>query len=314
MGYNDLIDRSDNAANVPEQVDTMLRNTLGYSSAALSIFPIVPMSSKQTRLPVLSTLPVAYFVNGDTGLKQTSKQAWTNKYLNAEELAVIVPIPTAVLDDSDFDIWANTLPHMRNAIARAIDDAIFFGTNKPSSWGTDIKTAAAAVSDAAHTYTRGTNAANAGGIAADFSNLFAKVETDGYDVDFVVANRTYKGHLRNSRDADGNHQMDVSPTEVFGVPVSYPMRGIFPTGSGAVSAFVGARDQGIIGLRQDFDYMLLDQAVITDSNGDVIYNLPQQDMVAMRITFRLAWEVANPINYDQPTAANRYPFATMLES
>ena len=62
------------------------------------------MTSKQTRVPVLSMLPLAYWVNGDTGFKQTSRQAWENVYLTAAELAVIVPIPEAVLADADFDI------------------------------------------------------------------------------------------------------------------------------------------------------------------------------------------------------------------
>jgi hypothetical protein len=30
-------------------------------------------------------------------------------------------------------------------------------------------------------------------------------------------------------------------------------------------------------------------------------------MVALRVVFRVGWQVANVINYDQPTDANRYP-------
>ncbi len=60
------------------------------------------MTSKQTKVPVLDMLPIAYWVNGDTGYKQTSHQAWDNVYLTAAELAVIVPIPEAVLSDASF--------------------------------------------------------------------------------------------------------------------------------------------------------------------------------------------------------------------
>lgn len=314
MGYSDLINRSDGQPLVPEEVSNMLLKNLPNQSAALQLFPIVPMSTNQTRMPVLAALPTAYWVTGDTGLKQTSDQAWSNKFLNVEELAVIVPIPEAVLDDTAFDIWGAVMPHMERAVGRAIDQAIFFGVNKPTSWPSDIKAAAAAVGGGAHTYTRGTNAAAAGGIAADFSNLFALVEVDGYDVDMIVANRTYRGFLRNARDADGNHQDDVTASRVYDVDVTYPMRGLWPTGSGAVSAIVGSRSEGIIGLRQDFTYKLLDQAPITDSDGRVVFNLAQQDMVALRLVFRLAWQVANVLNDDQPTEANRYPFATMLEA
>ena len=83
------------------------------ASAVLTNFRKLPnMSSKKTRVPVLSMLPVAYFVDGDTGQKKTAEMQWKNKYLNAEEIAVIVPIPEAVLDDSDYDIWGEVKPKL----------------------------------------------------------------------------------------------------------------------------------------------------------------------------------------------------------
>ena len=57
---------------------------------------------------------------------------------------------------------------------------------------------------------------------------------------------------------------------------------------------------------------VLDQAVIQDNLGAIIYNLAQQDMVATRCTFRVGWQVSNPINYDQPTEASRYPAGRLI--
>ncbi len=50
----------------------------------------------QVRMPVVDTLPIAYFVGSDTGLKQTTQQDWKNKWLNVEEVAAFVPIARKV--------------------------------------------------------------------------------------------------------------------------------------------------------------------------------------------------------------------------
>jgi hypothetical protein len=59
-------------------------------------------------------------------------------------------------------------------------------------------------------------------------------------------------------------------------------------------AVVSDFTMAVLGLRQDMRYKLLDQAVITDDTGEVIYNLSQQDMLALRVTFRAAFGVAKP--------------------
>ncbi|MCB0070984.1 MAG: phage major capsid protein, partial [Caldilineaceae bacterium] len=111
--YNSLISRTDAAALIPEEVSREIIQAVPESSAVMRLARRLPnMSRKQRRMPVLSGLVTAYFVTGDNGLKQTSEAAWENKYINAEELAVIVPIPEAVLDDVDYDVWAEIRPNI----------------------------------------------------------------------------------------------------------------------------------------------------------------------------------------------------------
>jgi len=52
-------------------------------------------------------------------------------------------------------------------------------------------------------------------------------------------------------------------------------------------------------------------AVIDDGAGNILFNLAQQDMVALRVVMRLGWALPNPVNRVNPNAATRYPFAIL---
>ena len=71
------------------------------------------------------------------------------------------------------------------------------------------------------------------------------------------------------------------------------------------------RENFIIGVRQDFTVTVHREGVIQDNTGAIQYNLMQQDMTAIRIVFRVGWQVSNPINYQEGTEANRYPAAVL---
>ncbi|RPH36345.1 MAG: phage major capsid protein [Chloroflexi bacterium] len=309
MPYDNLISRGDAAALIPEEVSSRMLADLQNESGVLGGFSRVPVGRNQVRFPVLSALPVAYFVNGDTGLKQTSEVNWDNKYMNVEELAVIVPVPENVLDDVAYDIWGEVEPLIRDAMARTLDSAVFFGVNAPGTWPTNVSAAALA---AGNTVTRGTATAANGGVATDLSNLLATLEADGYDPDRAIARTTIKGVLRNARDTTGVRNQEVDQNQAWGSSIAYPMRGLWPTASGSPEFISFDSTRFLVGIRSDISFKRLDQAVIQDNTGAIVYNLPQQDMVATRCTFRVAWQVSNPINYDEPDEADRYPAARMV--
>jgi HK97 family phage major capsid protein len=315
MPYNSLISRTDAEANIPEEVSREFLTRARAESAALTQFRRVPVAGTQTRFPVLSALPVAYWVTGDTGLKQTTEMAWSNKYLNIEEAATIVPIPENVVDDmrdaGNFDVWGEVQPDIVEAIGRLIDASVFFGTNAPATFPTNIDAAARA---AGNVNTEGNTAAQ-GGFFGDLDETIGLVEDDGYDVTGFVAARSARGKIRTARNAQGDrtdaNRVNGALTEIDGLPVSYPMRGLFPTGLSATRVFAGDWQQFVVGVRQDITFKMLDQAVIQDNTGAIVYNLAQQDMVAMRVKIRLGWQVANLLNYDQPTEGSRYPVAVL---
>lgn len=305
--YNSLISRTDAAALIPEEVSRQIIQNAAQYSAAMRLFRRMTMSRYQQRLPVLSALATAYFVSGDTGLKQTSEINWENKYLTAEEMAVIVPVPQAVIDDAEFDIWGEVRPRIEEAFGRALDAAVFFGTNKPSSWPNAIVTAA---TSASNTVTLGTGTDIADDIGGE-NGIMKLVEADGFDVNMFVGAVSVKAKLRGLRTADGAliFQPSLSagtPATLYGQSLEFPLNGAWD--SSAALMICGDRNAAIIGIRQDIQIKILDQAVIQDGSGTIVYNLAQQDMVALRATMRVAFQVPNPVT----NMGSGYPFAVLL--
>ncbi|MEG0370650.1 MAG: phage major capsid protein, partial [Hungatella sp.] len=158
------------------------------------------MSSKTHKMPVLDMLPIAYFVDGDTGQKKTTKQAWDKKIITAEEIAVIVPIPESVLDDSDYDIWGEVRPRIIEAFGKVIDSAVLFDVNKPSSWRSGI-VATAIAAGAVVTLTEGDSLYDK--IMAE-NGIISKVEGSGYFVNGHMADISMRAKLRGLKDTTGN--------------------------------------------------------------------------------------------------------------
>ena len=170
-----MIERENLAGLIPEPVTREIFQGVTESSAVLKAGRKLPnMTAKTQSINVLDMLPMAYWVDGDTGYKQTASQAWEKKKLYAEELAVIIPIPEAVLDDSNYDIWGEVRPRIVEAMGRRIDEAILFGTGKPSTWRKGI---VATARDAGNSV-RATNDLYKDIMGVD--GVIAKAEESGY--------------------------------------------------------------------------------------------------------------------------------------
>lgn len=121
-GFAEIVGRAEVSDQlIPDQHINEILQTTPEESVVLSRAKRVRMSSKKAKQPVLASLPEAYWVDGDTGLKQTSDASWKGITMTAEELAVIVPIPDAVIDDSDVPLWDDVKPLLKEAIGKKVD-------------------------------------------------------------------------------------------------------------------------------------------------------------------------------------------------
>jgi predicted phage gp36 major capsid-like protein len=160
--YGDSIGRTNYPTTdplVPQPLALEIIQEMPKASALLSRARTVPMSTKSLRQPVLSVLPQAYWVTGDTGLKQTTKQMWENITLVAEELATIVVIPDAYIQDTGIPLWDEVKPMIAQALGQKIDQAGIFGVGRPSTWSNSIYELAIA---AGNTVGSGTGAGTSG--------------------------------------------------------------------------------------------------------------------------------------------------------
>ena len=321
MPYNSLISRTDATPMIGEEViDAFLTEVAGANPLMQMARRLPNMTKAQARLPIWQALPTAYFVNGDTGLKQTSDVSWENKYIDAEELAVIVPIPEAVLDDSDYDIWAQAKPELLRAFSKAITQAVLYGTNIPATWTTDLGAAGivAGANSASHVISAAAYTdlyeAILGEKEDGTNGLFMLTEADGFMVTGNMAHISLKGKLRNVRDTEGQpifkpSMQDATQYALDGTPIQFPDDGSMIAASSLLIS--GMWSQLAYAMRQDITWKIADQAVIQDASGNVVYNLFQQDMVALRGVMRLGFALPNPINRMNETEATRYPFAVL---
>lgn len=313
MPYNSNISDSDADALIPEDVSEEIIESVPEQSAVFSMGMRLPdMATNQRRMPILSVLPYAYFVNGNTGLKQTTRMAWDNKYIDAEEVAVIVPIAENVLDDTGYPIWDQVRPRIIEAFGAKIDGAIFFGDDAPTDWPDDLYTAAVA---AGNYITRGDGVDLYDEIMAE-DGVIAAVEEDGFFVTGHGADISMRSKLRGLRTDDGspifNQDMQGATRYALdGSPMFFPRNGAWDRTKALQIS--GDFDQLVYAMRKDITFKLLDQAVITDNSTppQIIFNLPQQDMVALRCVMRLGWNVPNPIKLLNTDDDTRFPFSVL---
>jgi len=302
-----MIDRAGAQTLIPEEEVIELLSGTRKQSVAMQLMRRLPnMSTKTGKIPVLSLLPQADFVDGDAGMKVTTSAAWEKKQIVVGEIAAIVPIPQAVIDDAEYDIWGEVRPLLEESFGRVFDHQVFSGGNPkaPMEWPDGLIPQAIAA---------GNNITLGGGqdILDDINSLFAVLEDAEYDVTGLAAQRSMRAQLRNVRDANGGF-LFASPTSgsddnPFGVPVHYVGRGTWDR-SQAI-AIAGDWNNAVWSMRQDMTVQIFDTGVISDDAGRVVYNFLQQDMIALRAVMRMGWQVANPIDIDRDATA--FPFSVL---
>lgn len=296
-----LISKLDAGALVDEQVVNEIFKDAEKESKALSLFRRLPnMTSDKTKLRVSDALPVAYFVDetSNNGRKQLTNAAWKNVYLTAEELAVIIPIKENLLRDASVDVWAELRPELTGAIAKTVDAAIFAGEGAPTSWGNGI---------IPNIIAKGKSITETGNLYKDINDVMSAVEESGFNVTGILGGVGLKGKFRMMLDQNGQ---PLNTTEIGSLRREFVDNGAWD--NSVATLIAGDFNQAVYAIRNDVEYKVLTEGIIQDpTDGSILYNLAQDDMVALRVTFRMGYAIPNPVTALDGTD-NRYPFAALV--
>lgn len=279
------ISRSDVATLIQEAYADTLLAAATEGSTALQAFQTVPMGTKTTHLPVLATLPTAGWVSESAtdaaGVKPNSEATWQDRTLIAEEIAVIIPVHENVIEDASTAILTQLSQLGGQAIGKTLDQAVFFGTNKPASWVSPALLPAAVAASQVQAVVDG--AANESDLVGAVNKVSEKVATAGWAPDTLISGLALRYQVANLRDAQGQ---PIFRDESFsGYRTFFNRNGAWAPAS--ASAIIVDSNRVKIGVRQDITVKFLDQATL--GTGASAINLAERDMVALRFKARYAY-------------------------
>ena len=281
--------RADVASLIEEEYNHTLLNYATESSTALRAFRTVPMGAKVQNLPALSALPSAKWVGTAAGerTKPTSKFSFDNKVLTAEEVAVIVVLNEEDVEDATEDLLDYAARLGGQAIARKLDEAIFFGVDKPASWTSKDLFGAATEGGNIFQVGKGEN-----DLVGSIFKAASAVDDSGANPDAFLARGGFKYQLANLRDGQGSpiYLPSLSQTpggvdNVAGLDAYWNKNGAWD--SGKALGMVVDPSLAIVGVRSDISVKFLDQATVDGKN------LAEDDQVALRFRARYGYVLAD---------------------
>jgi HK97 family phage major capsid protein len=324
--YNSLIAYG-NVTLTPDELNEIFADAIEQSSVMKNGKRLRNMTTNELKLKVSTALPEVYFVGtkGQTqtfpadALKQTTASEWDNVSIKVGELAAVVVIPNNVFNDANFDIQAEIRNQLPAAIAKKVDSAVLYGTKAvdvPDDWSNGIYTDMPAANKI--------SVGEVGDIYDDIlaaSGVFAQVEADGYDVTGILAATSLKSSLRSLRADAGDGAPLFQPSiqtageyTLAGVPMQFPKNGGFNPSTTLLVA--GDWDKLVYSVRQDVTFDVFTTGVLQDGNGAITHNLMQEDLTAIRVTFRMAWGLPENLGvmarWDGTTVSGVYPFAAYI--
>ena len=271
---------------VPSVISNEIIGKTIHGSSVLRLSKVELMESDNKTFSVMKSGVGAYWVK-EAGRIQNSIPDWDFPKMEAEKIAVIIPVTKEKLNDATIDVFGTIRPYIAEAFHEAIDSACLFGTNSPFAKN---------IYDLADTSGQKVEVGSQGKLDLDISDVMYAVEKSGFDCDGFVAGLDFKNQLRKLRDADGNqlYVEGVDQKQLYSLPIEFNRANSWD--STKALAIAGEWKYSVVGIRQQLTYETLTEATlhnITMSDGKPL-SLAENDLIALKVTMRLGFTVVQP--------------------
>ena len=271
---------------VPKEQAAEIIKKVARGSSVMRLSKLENMTSETKKFPVMTSGAGAYWV-GEGERISTSGATWIFPEVKAKKLAVIIPVTKEKLEDSSIDVFTELQDSIAEAFYQTFDKAAIFGKDSP--FATSILGGIDSV---------GAEVVDNSSVNLDLSasDVMAKVEDAGYEVDGWTASIGLKNRLRKLRDSSGApiYVDGTDQTELYNQPIEFVRDGAWDKDKAL--AIAGEWKYSIVGVRDGISYEILKEATLQgtlDADGKPL-SLAEQDMVAIKATMRIGYLCVKP--------------------
>ena len=271
---------------VPKEQAAEIIKKVARGSSVMRLSKLENMTSETKKFPVMTSGAGAYWV-GEGERISTSGVTWIFPEVKAKKLAVIIPVTKEKLEDTTIDVFTELQDSIAEAFYQAFDKAAIFGQNSP------VATSILGSIDSVGAEVVDNSSVN---LDLSASDVMAKVEDAGYEVDGWAASIGVKNRLRKLRDSSGApiYVDGTDQTELYNQPIEFVRNGAWDKEKAL--AIAGEWKYSIVGVRDGISYEILKEATLQgtlDADGKPL-SLAEQDMVAIKATMRIGYLCVKP--------------------
>lgn len=281
--------RSNHALAIPEDKSYEVVANVYEDSALLQLADVRQMTAAVQDVVTASnfTFPAGMSNVPEASAKPVADGSLASYQLVAQKMAVFVIVSDELLAESAIDIISFYQDALTQQFAKLID---VHGLTGGGPFGTENLAAAATAAGGAHVQAFTGTIASPTGVPAAFAGSMGAIEADDFVPNGFLSARSVKGILRQLNDTTGRPlYLDSltadTPDQIYGEPIYYLGRGVFPTGASALRAIAGDFSQFIIGIRDELSFSLHSEGTIGTTN------LLENNLTALRAEMRLGAKV-----------------------